>query len=82
MPRQTQDSACIVPLVCFELLTLAFAMAAGQIERMTGTSTAVEPDAHTVVIAVPQGKETVSDACHLDRGESISCIGAVETRVV
>ncbi len=52
-----------IPFVCFELLTLAFAMAVGRMERMTGTSTAVEPDAPTVVIAVPQGKETVPDAC-------------------
>jgi hypothetical protein len=50
MSPQTQDSAGIMPLVCFELLTLAFAMAA-------------EPDAPTVVIALPQGKETVLDAC-------------------
>ena len=63
MPPQTRDSVGIIPLVCFELLALAFTMAAGRMERMTGTSTAVEPDAPTVVIAVPQGKETPSDAC-------------------
>jgi hypothetical protein len=41
------------------LLTLSRAMAAGWMERMTGTITAMEPDAQTVV-AVSQVKETLT----------------------
>ena len=42
------------------LLTLSRAMAAGRMEWMTGTITAMEPDAPTVVVAVSQGKETLT----------------------
>ena len=40
-------------------------MAAGRMERMTGTIAAMEPDAPTVVVAVPQGKETLTVGCRL-----------------
>ena len=42
------------------LLTLSLTMATGEMERMTGTINAMEPDAQTVAVAVPHGRETLT----------------------
>lgn len=62
MPQLTRDSAGIIPLVCFELLALAFAMVAARMARTPDTITASEPDAQPVVSAVPPDQEAVTVA--------------------
>jgi hypothetical protein len=57
MQRLTHARTLIGTATCLVFLGLSLATAAVRIEQMTGTIAAIDPDAKTVVVEVPFGKD-------------------------